>query len=42
MEVQSEDGSEAKYYARSRAIVGALRVPTRTLRLHGDSVNTEL
>ena len=41
-EVESEDGSDTKYYTGSRAVVGALRTPTRTLRLHGDSVNTKL
>ena len=30
MEVESEDGSDAKYYTRSRAVVGALCTPTRT------------
>ena len=42
MEVESEDGSDAKYYTESRAVVGALCTPTRTLKLHGDSVNTGL
>ena len=42
MEVESEDGSDAKYYTKSRAVVGALCTPTRTLKLHGDSVNTGL
>ena len=42
LEVESEDGSDAKYYAGSSAAVGALRTPTRTLGLHGDSVNTRL
>ena len=42
MEVESEDGSDAKYYIGSRAIVGALCTPTRTLKLHGDSVNIRL
>ena len=31
MEVESKDGSDAKYYTRSRAVVGALCTPTRTL-----------
>ena len=31
LEVESEDGSDAKYYTRSRAVVGALCTPTRTL-----------
>ena len=42
MEVESKDGSDAKYYIGSRAIVGALCTPTRTLKLHGDSVNIRL
>ena len=42
MEVESEDGSDAKYYTGSRAIVGALSTPTRTLKLHDDLVNIEL
>ena len=42
MEVESEDGSDAKYYTESRAVVGALCTPTRTLKLHGDSINPEL
>ena len=42
LEVESEDGSDAKYYARSRVVVGALHTPTKTLKLHGDSVNTGL
>ena len=42
MEVESEDGSDAKYYIGSRAIVGALCTPTRTLKLHGGSVNIGL
>ena len=42
MEVESEDGSDAKYYTGSRAVVGALCTPTRTLKLHGDSINIRL
>jgi len=41
LEVKSEDGSDAKYNIGSRAVARALRTPTRTLRLHGDSVNTD-
>ena len=42
MEVESEDGSDAKYYTRSRTVVGALFTPIRILKLHGYSVNIGL
>ena len=42
MEVESEDDSDVKYYTKSRAVVEALCTPIRTLKLHGDSVNTGL
>jgi len=42
LEVESKDGSDAKYNVESRAIARALCTPTRTLRLHGDLVNTGL
>ena len=41
LEVKSEDGSDAKYNIGSRAVARALCTPTRTLRLHGDSMNTD-
>ena len=41
LEVKSEDGSDAKYNAQSRVVTRALHMPTRTFRLHGDSMNTD-
>ena len=38
MEVESEGGSDAKYYTESRALCTS----TRTLKLCGDLVNTGL
>jgi len=43
LEVESKDGSNAKYNAEYRAITGALCTPTRvSVRLHSDSMNTGL
>ena len=42
MKVESEDGSDAKYYTGSRVVVRAICRPTRTLKLHGGSVNIGL
>ena len=41
LEVKSEDGSEAKYNVGYRAVARAFRTPTRTLRLHDDSMNID-
>ena len=41
LEVKSEDGSDAKYNVQSRVVTRALHMPTRTFRLHGDSMNTD-
>ena len=41
MEVESENGSDTKYYTGSRAVVEALCTPTRILKLHGGSVTSD-
>ena len=41
LEVKSEDGSDAKYNVEYRAVARAFSTPTRTLRLHDDSMNID-
>ena len=41
LEVKSEDGSDAKYNVEYRAVARAFSTPTRTFRLHDDSMNID-